>query len=86
MITAAHIGDAFPRDGDVVVTQESLPRLHYTLRQLPGMVQFSANNRDEAVRLALTFAEKYRIDVWYCERGLYHHVDGFREPARHAAP
>jgi hypothetical protein len=69
---------SFPQDGDVVVTREVHSREHYTVRQLPGLVQFSTGVRDEAVRLASAFAQKYEVDVWYSEAGTYRRLEAFR--------
>lgn len=67
-----------PQDGDVVVTREAHSRVHYTVRQLPGIVQFSAAVRDEAMRLARSFGQKHGIDVWYSEDGAYRLLDAYR--------
>jgi hypothetical protein len=69
-----------PQDGDVVVTREAHSRVHYTVRQLPGVVQFSTAVRDEAVRLAQKFGQKHAVDVWYSEAGSYRLVDVYRRP------
>ena len=58
-----------PQDGDVIVTRESRSAVRYTVRQHPGPVQFSATPRDEAVRIARSFAQKHVVDVWYSENG-----------------
>lgn len=68
----------FPRDGDVVVTREAHSRVHYTVRQLPGIVQFSASVRDEAVRLAQSFGRHHGSDVWYGEDGTYRLLGAYR--------
>jgi hypothetical protein len=76
-----------PQDGDVVVTREARSRVHYTVRQLPGMVQFSAAVRDEAVRLGLGFGQRHAVDVWYSEGGTYRLLEGYRPPtSARAAP
>lgn len=67
-----------PQNGDVVVTRESASDIRFTVRQLPGAVQFSAAARNDAVRLARTFAQKHTVDVWYCERGTTRLLDAFR--------
>ena len=69
---------SFPQDGDVVVTREAHSRVHYTLRQVPGIVQFSADVRDEAVRLARMFGQKHAVDVWYGEAGTYRLLEAYR--------
>jgi hypothetical protein len=63
------IAGTAPQDGDVVVTPESRSAGRHELRQHPGTVQFSVSSRDEAVRLARSFARKYAVDVWYSEKG-----------------
>ena len=74
-----------PREGDVVVTRESLPSIHYTIRQLPGIVQFSAVGRDEAVRLSKGFAQKHAVDVWYSDHGTCRLLEVYRpRTASHA--
>ena len=67
-----------PRDGDVVVTRESQSRVHYTIRQLPGIVQFSVGMHDEAVRLARGFGRRYRVDVWLSDARTYCLVEAHR--------
>jgi hypothetical protein len=67
-----------PQDGDVVVTREAQSRVHYTVRRLPGIVQFSAAVRDEAVRLARGFCQTHGVDVWYCEAGTYRLLEAHR--------
>jgi hypothetical protein len=52
--------------------------VHYTVRQLPGIVQFSAAVRDEAVRLARGFGQKHAVDVWYSEAGTYRLLEAYR--------
>ena len=70
---------SLPQDGDVVVTRAVQSRVHYTVHQLPGMIQFSSAVRDEAVRLARTFAQKYAVDVWYSDgSGTYRLLEAYR--------
>jgi hypothetical protein len=52
--------------------------VHYTVRQLPGVVQFSAAVRDEAMRLARSFGQRFTVDVWYCEAGTYRLLEAYR--------
>jgi hypothetical protein len=70
--------ERYPRDGDVVVARESHSRVHYTLRQLPGIVQFTAAGRDEAVRLARAFGQRYAVNVWYSEAGTCRLLEAYR--------
>ncbi len=67
-----------PRDGDVVVTRESRFGVTFTVRQLPGGVQFMTSSRDEAVRLAMGFAMKNAVDVWYSEDGAVRLLEAYR--------
>jgi hypothetical protein len=67
-----------PKDGDVVVARESHSRVHYTVRQLPGIVQFSAAVRDEAVKLARSFGRRYAVDVWYSDAGTHRLLEAYR--------
>ena len=67
-----------PQDGDVIVTRESRSAVRYTVRQHPGNVQFSATPRDEAVRLARSFARKHVVDVWYSENGMHRLLEAYR--------
>jgi hypothetical protein len=72
------VNRASPQDGDVVVTRDARSRVHYTVRQFPGVVQFSAKVRDGAVRLARGFGQKYAVDVWYSEAGTYRLLEVYR--------
>jgi hypothetical protein len=67
-----------PQDGDVLVTREAHSPVRYTVRQLPGSVQFSAAVRDDAVRLARGFGQKHAVDVWYGESGAYRLLEAYR--------
>jgi hypothetical protein len=69
---------AAPQDHDIVVTRESMSAVRYTMRQLPGVVQISASTRDEAVRLARSFAQKQAVDIWYAENGTYRLLEAYR--------
>jgi hypothetical protein len=69
---------SFPQEGDVVVTREARSRVHYTVRQLPGIVQFSAAVRDEAERLGLGFGQRHAVNVWYSEAGCYRLLQAYR--------
>jgi hypothetical protein len=60
------------------VTREAASAVHYTVRQLPGVVQFGAASRDEAVRLARNFARKRNVDVWYSEDGTFRLLEAYR--------
>ena len=67
-----------PQDGDVVVSRDLRSAHRYSVRQHPGSVQFSATPRDEAVRLARGFAQKYMVDVWYTEDGTHRLLEAYR--------
>ena len=69
---------SLPQDGDVVVTREAQSLVHYTVQQLPGMIQFSSAVREEAVRLARTFAQKYAVDVWHSDGGTHRLLEAYR--------
>lgn len=59
----------WPRDGDVIVSRESAGGGKYTVRQVPGNVQFHASAKDEAIRLARGFAIRAAVDLWYADDG-----------------
>ncbi|MGE5243039.1 MAG: hypothetical protein ACM3SQ_02290 [Betaproteobacteria bacterium] len=65
------------QDGDIVVTRDPRAAARYSVRQLPGIVQFSAS-RDEAVRLARSFARLHAVDVWYSEKGTHRLLETYR--------
>ena len=67
-----------PREGDVVVTRESGAAVKYAVRQLPGVVQFHASARDEAMQLARSFAQRAAVDLWYSEGGTYRLLEAYR--------
>ena len=75
-----------PQDGDVVVSREVQSRVHYTVHQLPGMIQFSSAVREESMRLARTFAQKYAVDVWYRDVGTYRLLEAYRPRASTRVP
>lgn len=58
-----------PSDGDVIVTRESNCGACYTVRQIPGIVQYSVAQWEDAIRLARSFARNHAVDLWYRENG-----------------
>lgn len=60
------------------MARESHSEVHYTVRQLPGIVQYSVGARDEAVRLARSFGQRFDVDVWYREAGMYRLLEVYR--------
>jgi hypothetical protein len=50
-----------------VVTREAASPPRYTVHQMPGVVQFGTQSREEAVLLARGFAREHAVDVWYKE-------------------
>lgn len=67
-----------PLDGDVVVSWKPRSAVRYTVRQFPGVVQFSASSREEAVRIARGFAQRYAIDLWGWAEGIYRLLEKYR--------
>jgi hypothetical protein len=70
----------------VLVTRETHSYAHYTVRQLPGLVQFSAARCEDAQRLALAFGEQHAVDVWYGEAGVYRLLQTHRPGTQLEAP
>jgi hypothetical protein len=68
-----------PRNGDVIVSRESAGGGKYTVRQVPGNVQFHATARDEAIRLARGFAVKATVDLWCHEESSYRLLEAYRK-------
>jgi hypothetical protein len=71
-------GRSRPQEGDVVVARESHSAVRYTVRQLPGVEQIGGSVKDEAVRLARSFAQQHGVDLWYSEYGSYVLLEDFR--------
>lgn len=69
---------AIPQNGDIVVTREARPPVHYNVGKFPVAVQFSLSSRDEALHLAKGFAEKHGVDVWYSENGIGRLLETYR--------
>jgi hypothetical protein len=69
---------SLPRDGDVVVTRGSTPAVTYTVRQVPGVVQFHASARDEVMQLARGFARRSAVDLWSSEDGTHRLLESYR--------
>jgi hypothetical protein len=51
-----------PVPGDVVIRPDAGGG--FSVRQLPGEPQLSWRSRDEAIRCAFGFAERYRVNTW----------------------
>jgi hypothetical protein len=71
-------GPSRPQDGDVVVARESHSEFKFAVRQLPGVEQFGGSVKDEAIRLARSFAQQHAVDLWYSEDGTYVLLEAFR--------
>jgi hypothetical protein len=69
---------SLPQDGDLVVTLESKSAVRFIVRQVPGVVQFSASSRDEAVRIARGLAQKHSVDLWYSEHDTCRLLEAYR--------
>lgn len=69
---------AVPQQGDLVVTRESKAAIRYTVRQVPGVAQFTASVRDEALRYVRAFAKKQAVDIWYSEKGACRLLETYR--------
>jgi hypothetical protein len=67
-----------PRRGDIVVARDSKSPKSFTVRQVPGAVQFCQSSRDEALQLVRSFARKHAIDLWYDEGGAYRLLEAYR--------
>jgi len=67
-----------PPDGDVIVGRDSRSGVKYTVRQAPGDVQFHASVRDEAIRLARSFAVRAAVDVWYIDADTCRLLEAYR--------
>lgn len=67
-----------PQDGDVIVSRGSGSELKYTVRQVPGVVQFHTSVRDDAIRLARSFAQKATVDLWYSDDGTHRLLEAHR--------
>jgi hypothetical protein len=73
------VARSVPQDGDVVVTQEPESEVRYTVRQLPATVQqFGSSSRDEAIRLARSFAQGHGVNLWYREGGTFRLLEAYR--------
>lgn len=71
-----------PRDGDVIVSRKSGAGGKYTVRQVPGDVQFQASDRDEAIRLARGFAVKVAVDLWCIDDGPHKLLETHRKKSK----
>lgn len=75
---------AVPKHGDVVVARMPSDSAGFTVRQLPGEIQFYAPTLDEAVHLARGFARKHGLDLWYGDADTYRLLESYRWPHVHA--
>ena len=67
-----------PQTGDLVVVQAPNPATCFTVRQLPGPVQFSASTLEEAVGLARSYARRHTLDLWSEEPDGHHLLESYR--------
>jgi hypothetical protein len=60
--------DNTPETGDVVIRSQGVaatPR--YVIRAFPGLDQFGYATREEAVRMARSFAERAGVNLWFSD-------------------
>lgn len=55
---------AAPREGDLVVAEDTARPGHFTIRQVPGQPQVSLSSAMVALTVAETLARSHAIDVW----------------------
>jgi hypothetical protein len=61
------------------VVREKNSAIAYTVRQLPATVQqLGAASREEAIRLARSFAQRQGVDLWHSEDGTYRLLEAYR--------
>jgi hypothetical protein len=60
------------------MTRESHSAVRYLVSQLPGVEQFGSSVKDEAIRLARSFAQRHAVDLWYSEDGTCALLEAFR--------
>ena len=70
-----------PVDGDLVVVRQGNETPAFGVLQMPTNVQFGASTRDEAIRLARSFARTHAVDLWYREKDAYELLEKYRPAA-----
>lgn len=76
------VGAMEPQRGDIIVARDVVIDL-FTVSQFPGLPQFSASSRREAVDIAGAFASRHAVDLWYYDGRDYERLTRHRhEPAR----
>jgi hypothetical protein len=74
-----------PQHGDLVLAPDSRPGGRHTVRQVPGTIQLSAATRDEALRLARSFAQRHGVDIWqHSDDTSYQSLETYRRQGNHA--
>jgi hypothetical protein len=73
-----------PEDGDVIVTHERIPIVHFTVRRHPDAAPVNAQRRDVALEVARGFAQVHAVNVWYCENGSERLLEVYRDDCRDA--
>jgi len=61
------LGPIFPRDGDIVITRVCRSPVKFTVCEAPGVAQFQACTRNEAIQLARGYAQRAAVDLWYAD-------------------
>lgn len=73
-----------PENGDIIVTREPTPHLHFTVRRHPDAAPLNAERRDVALDLARSFARYHAVNVWYNENGTERLLEAYRDTIRTA--
>lgn len=71
-------GVSAPREGDIVLAREPSTSGRFTVRRHPETAQLRTSSRQDAVRVAHSFAQKHAVDVWYSENGTYRLLEARR--------
>lgn len=66
-----------PREGDIVLARDSRSD-RFTLRRHPETAQLRTSSRQDAVRVAHSFAHRHAVDVWDSENGAYRLLEARR--------
>lgn len=53
-----------PEDGDLILVRETPSSERCGVRQLPGGVQLTAATKEDALKLARSFATAKKVNIW----------------------
>ncbi len=71
-----------PRHGDIIVAADATSPRYYAIRQVPGTPQVSWASREQALEVAIAYAQRHAVDLWFVDEMGARRAEPVRSTAR----